>query len=235
MGDARNPTEWRETHFRIEGPAVLGLRAAFLTDWRDTDHPITAADIEIDVPGAVGATTLAVVDGSAQIGVNDAERVLEALFSAAQNRIAIQTPYFNPTEAIIDGIIDARRRGVDVDVLLPGPHIDKRISAVVAQDCYYPLIDEGVRVWVYQPTMMHVKAMLVDDEIAVIGSVNVNRRSVEKDEEVAVVVRDRDIGAELSAHFEQDIAASIPVSREDGPSIVERAVAVMSKPIRAEM
>ena len=233
-GDARNPQEWRDTHFRITGPAVLGLRAAFLTDWRDVGHPIDEADIEVEPPSEAGDVTVGVVDGSAQIGYNDAERVLEAVVAAAQSRIIIQTPYFNPTEELIDALVQARRRRVEIDVLLPGPHIDKRVSAVVAQDNYLPLIDEGVRVWLYQPTMMHVKTVIVDDDFAMVGSVNINRRSVEKDEEVALLIIDQGIVADLYSHFETDVERSEPVAKQEDPSLVERAVAKAVRPIDSE-
>ena len=234
-GNASNPDEWRDTHFRVEGPIVLGLRAAFLTDWRDAGHRITRADIDVAPPHRAGEVRAAVVDGSAQIGFNDAERLLEAVVAAADHRIILQTPYFNPPPELIENLIDARRRGVDVDILVPGPHIDKRISAAVAAEHYYPLVDEGIRVWVYQRSMMHVKAVLVDDELAVVGSVNVNRRSVEKDEEVALVVLDRAIVAELTAHFDEDVAASTPVTHGEDPSLAEKALAKVTKPIRSEM
>ncbi len=208
QGDARNPSEWRDTHFGVEGPAVMGLRAAFLTDWRDLGQPIDHADIDVDKPAAMGSSRVAVIDGSAQIGFNDAERVLEALIAAAENRIMIQTPYFNPTDELIDMLIEARRRRVEVDILLPGPHIDKRISEVVAEERYARLLEDGVRVAIYQPTMMHVKAVLVDGAAALVGSVNVNRRSVEKDEEVGLVVFDPEVTAKLEQHFHEDLAAS---------------------------
>lgn len=233
-GDARSPSEWRDTHFRITGPAVLGLRAAFLTDWRDVGHKIDEADIAVDPPPTTGDVTLGVVDGSAQIGFNDAERLLETLIAAAEERIVIQTPYFNPTDELLEALMAARRRRVEIDILLPGPHIDKRVSAIVAQDNYQPLVDEGIRVWIYQPTMMHVKAVLIDDELAMIGSININMRSVEKDEEVAVVVLDRDIVAELYAHFEDDRDRSEPVSHGESPSLVEKVVAKAVRPIISE-
>lgn len=234
MGDARHPDEWRDTHFRIEGRAVLGLRAAFLTDWRDVGHRIDHADIAVDPPDDSGDVTVGVVDGSAQIGYNDAERVLEAVIAAACERIVIQTPYFNPTEELMTALIEARRRRVDIDILLPGPHIDKRVSAVVAQDNYLPLIDHGIRVWIYQPTMMHVKTVLIDDEFAMIGSVNINRRSVEKDEEVALLVIDPEVVAELHNHFTEDMAHSEAVTRQEDPSLVERVVAKAIRPINSE-
>lgn len=234
-GNARHPEEWRDTHFRITGPAVLGLRAAFLTDWRDVGHRIDAADIAVTPPAEHGGAKLAVVDGSAQIGYNDAERLLEAVIAAAEKRIVIETPYFNPTEELVTALVEARRRRVEVDIVLPGPHIDKRVSAAVAQEHYYPLVDEGVRVWIYQPTMMHVKAVLIDDELAVVGSVNINRRSVEKDEEVALLVLDDGVVAELYEHFEHDREHSRPVARDDSPSVVERVVAKAMRPIISEL
>ncbi len=234
-GDARNPDEWRETHFRIEGPAVLGLRAAFLTDWRDTGHRIDRTDIDVTVPLPAGDMEVAVVDGSAQIGVNDAERLLEALVAAAERRIVIQTPYFNPTDELVEALREAQHRGVEIDILLPGPNIDKQISFVMAKYRYHPLVEDGIRVWIYQPTMMHVKAMVVDDEIAVVGSVNFNRRSVEKDEEVALVVNDRRVVATLLEHFEEDREASVPACDEGPPTITERALARLVWPIRREL
>ncbi len=234
-GDARNPSEWRDTHFEIRGPAVLGLRAAFITDWRDTGHRIDIADIDVDKPEECGSTKLAVIDGSAQIGVNDAERAIEALVAAAHRSIRIQTPYFNPTDELVGLLIEARRRRVEVDLVVPGPHIDKRVSRIVAKDNYASLVDHGVRVWEYQPTMMHVKAMLVDGVAAMIGSVNVNRRSVEKDEEVAVITLDPDVVSTLMAHFDDDVAASLPmVGTRAEPSLSERLVAKLLLPVRRE-
>lgn len=235
-GEARNPSEWRDTHFRIEGPAVLGLRAAFLTDWRDLDRAIDADDIDASRPAAPGSSIVGVVDGSAQIGFNDAERALEALVAAAEQRIAIQTPYFNPTDELIELIIDARRRGVVVDILLPGPHIDKRVSEVVAEERYAPLLDHGVRVFIYQPTMMHVKAVLIDGVAAFVGSVNINRRSVEKDEEVGLLILDPAICSELEDHFDADREASEPATKSgvEHRRWTRKLVATVLRPARRE-
>lgn len=234
-GDARNPDEWRDTHFRIEGPAVLGLKAAFLADWRDCGHRIGRDDVTIGRPVEAGNTPLAVLDASAHIGFNTAERLLEALVASAQQTIKIQTPYFNPPDELVDAIQEARRRGVAVDILLPGPHIDKGISSIVALERAQPLIHEGVHVWEYQPTMMHVKAVLVDDVVSLIGSVNFNRRSVEKDEEVAVVAIDPELTRELTADFEKDLSHSLPLAGTAArPKPWHRLLTTLLRPLRRE-
>lgn len=234
-GDARDPSEWRDTHFRIEGPAALALRAAFLTDWRDCGHVVERMDLDVPDPDRVGAEEVAVIDASAQIGFNNAERAVEALIAAARDRILIATPYFNPPEELRTLLKSAIDRGVEVDVLVPGPHIDKRICDVVAESHFATLVGHGVRVWRYQPTMMHVKAILVDGAMSLVGSINVNRRSMEKDEEVAIAVNDARTTSILEAHFREDLERSQLASSTLRPPLLRRLVAALLRPIRAEM
>ena len=234
-GDAGGPDEWRETHFKIEGPAVLALKATFLADWRDTGHRIDASDVgERDVRSD-GDSLVAVVDASANIGFNAAQRVLETLVIAAEQRILIQTPYFNPAPALVELLQEAVRRGVEVDIMVPGPNIDKRVSAVVAEEMYEPLLDFGVRVWIYQPTMLHTKTFLVDGVLSFVGSVNINRRSVEKDEEAAVAILDPNVTGILEGHFREDVQLSEPASMgQSGRPIQRRLAAKILRPIRKE-
>lgn len=233
-GDARGPSEWRDTHFRIEGPAVLGLRAAFLTDWRDCGHVLEAGDVTIPPPQPAGDVELAVLDGSAQIGFNNVERAYEALIAVASERILIQTPYFNPVAGLSDLLIAAVNRGVEVAILIPGPHVDKRVSLIPAEDAFIPLVEAGVQVWVYQPTMMHAKALLVDGKMSLIGSVNFNRRSVEKDEEVAVAVPDPTLTQKLEADFWEDVRQSKPIEAGMTRPLRRRIASFLLRPINRE-
>lgn len=234
-GDARKPSEWRDTHFRIEGPGILELKATFLTDWRDTGHPIDLTDVRVESPPEAGEVELAVIDASAQIGYNDAQRALETLIAAAQRRIALQTPYFNPNDEVNDLLKEALARGVDVDILVPGPHIDKRISDVMAQEMYLPLLEEGARVWRFQPSMMHVKCLMVDSALSLVGSVNINRRSTEKDEEVGVAFIDAHVTATLEEQFDDDISRSLPADRDGDRKGGGAITAKLLKPFKKEL
>ncbi|MBW3667310.1 MAG: cardiolipin synthase B [Actinobacteria bacterium] len=235
-GDARDPGEWRDTHFKLTGPAALALRATFFTDWRDCGHVIESFDLEAPTPERSGRREVAVIDASAQIGFNGAERAIEALVTAARSRILIATPYFNPPEELRTLLKSAIDRGVEVDVLVPGPHIDKRICDIVAETHFVKLVEHGVRIWRYQPTMMHVKATLVDGTMSLVGSVNVNRRSVEKDEEVAVAVNDAETTSILEDHYREDVAASeLSAPTAARIPVLRKLVATLLRPIRAEM
>lgn len=235
-GDARDPSEWRDTHFKVRGPAVLALRATFFTDWRDCGHVIEGHDLEVPPRSEPGRAEVAVIDGSAQIGYNGAERAIEALVASASRRILIATPYFNPPAELRALLKSAIDRGVELQVLVPGPHIDRRICDVVAQSQYVPLSKHGASIWVYQPTMMHVKAILVDGVLSMVGSVNVNRRSVEKDEEVAMAVIDEEITEVLETQFREDTAVSSPVTVSDQRiPLHRRLLTLLLRPIRPEM
>lgn len=235
-GDAADPSEWRDTHFRVEGPVVAGLRAAFLTDWRDVGRTIEPHDLDIAAESRPGSVKAAAIDGSAQIGFNDAERLLEAVLGGALEEVLLQTPYFNPTARITEVLRDALRRRVKVEIMLPGPHIDKRISQAVSADSVRPLVAEGALVWEYQPTMFHVKSVLVDGHFSIVGSVNVNRRSVAKDEEVALAILDRDITHRLRDQFESDKQRCEPHNPHvDERGKVEALAGRLMKPFHKEL
>ena len=235
-GDARNSEEWRDTHFLLDGPIAMGLKATFLTDWRDTGHAVNPSDADSKAVQKRGDVEVALIDGSVQIGYDDAERVLEALIAAAEQRILIQTPYFNPSDIVLDLLKAAMERDVEVDLLVPGPHIDKRVSKIMAEEMYIPLISMGARVWIFQPTMMHVKAFLVDSTISMVGSVNVNRRSMLKDEETAVVILNEEITQILEEHYREDIRRScLSEAEEPQRSVFHKILSKILKPVKQEL
>ncbi len=236
-GDADGPDSWRDTHFRVTGPAVDGLRAAFIADWKETGRPVLELAETLPPVEAIGDAPVAVVEDSARIGAGPSAVLLETLFARARKRIRIATPYFNPDDTIQQLLIGAARRGVPTEVIVPGPHIDKRVSAIAARERYRPMLRAGVDVYKYQPTMYHVKAVLVDDTAAFVGSVNINRRSLYKDEEVGMVVLDPGVVSTLNDHFDQDLERSERVheTRATLRGLAERAAELALRPLRPEM
>jgi len=205
-GDARTPNEWRDTHLRVRGPAVDGLRAAFVTNWAETGQPLFTDVDRFPEQPPVGDSVVQVVSSPSQQGWSVLCSALTALIACAQERLRISTAYFVPDEVFRDQLCGAARRGVQVDVLVPGPHMDKRVVQVAGQADYTDLLAAGVRIWQYQPTMLHTKVITVDGLVATVGSANFDQRSLRTNEEANVVVFDPRVVAELDSHFEEDLA-----------------------------
>jgi cardiolipin synthase A/B len=207
-GDARDEREWRDTHVRVVGPAVDGLAAAFAQNWAETGQPLAEEPDTFPDHGHPGGSVVQVARGSASVGWNDMSTVFRVMFEAATDRITLQTAYFAPDDTFQQLMIDAVARGVGVDVVLPGPHADKRVSQLTSEHIYECLVDAGVRIWAFQPSMMHAKILTVDGLAAVIGSANMNRRSLSHDEEVVLSVFDPAVARELESDFWADVDRS---------------------------
>jgi cardiolipin synthase len=133
------------------------------------------------------------VRGASEVGWSDISTLLLALLQLAKDRIRITTAYFVPDDELIGQLSAASDRGVKVEILLPGPHGDKRFVQLAGQAIYERLLEHGVRIWHYQPTMLHAKIMTVDGLVASVGSANFNARSTELDEEINLVALDPDL------------------------------------------
>ncbi|HET9730361.1 MAG TPA: phospholipase D-like domain-containing protein, partial [Acidimicrobiia bacterium] len=216
LGDARDENEWRDTHFQIRGPAVDGLRAAFLDNWAETDAELFDESVDRfpDQPKP-GTAVAQCVRGAAETGWSDIATLFRSLLQVAQERVRITTAYFVPDGELTRRLCAAAERGVDVEVLLPGPHADKRFVQLASEASYATLLRAGVRIWNFQPSMLHVKAMTVDGAVANIGSANFNSRSTQLDEEINLVVLDADLAATLDAQFEEDLQRSVEIHPDD--------------------
>lgn len=208
-GDAKNPSEWRETHFRIQGEAVSGLQAAFMENWIETMGflPIDP-DWENDhVRPSIqkNDTLIQCLRTSASVRWSDIIMLYQTLINIAQDEIRITTGYFNPNSNIIQLLMKAVERGVDVNIMMPGKHMDKKVAKLAGEDSFERLLNGGVKLWYYQKTMLHSKVITIDNKVSCIGSANFNHRSMLKDDEVNMVVIDEELAQELNTHFESDL------------------------------
>ncbi|GAC1596938.1 MAG: phospholipase D-like domain-containing protein [Acidimicrobiales bacterium] len=212
MGSASNPSEWRDTHFRVRGPAVDGLRAAFVDNWAETTGKLFDEGIDrFPLQPGDGTSCVQVVRGASEAGPSDIATLVHALLQLARRHIRITTAYFVPDPETKDLLCDAARRGVEVELLLPGPHADKRFVQLAGEADYEELLEAGVKAWYFQPTMLHAKIMTIDGIVANVGSANFNARSLSLDEEVNMLVLDRAVVTELNAHFDEDLQRAEPL------------------------
>lgn len=234
-GDARDEQEWRDTHFRCEGPIVDGLRAAFLDNWAETDPVLYEAGVDrFPEQPQPGQAVTQCIRGASETGCSDVATLLRTLLQMAEDRVRITTAYFVPDEELISRLCEAADRGVDVDILIPGPFADKRVVQLAAETSYARLLEHGVSIWNYQPTMLHAKIMTVDGHVANIGSANLNRRSFSFDEEINIVALEPGLIATLDDQFEEDLDRSVRIQprRWDGRSLTQRTVEQLVVPLR---
>ncbi|MEU3450776.1 phospholipase D-like domain-containing protein [Streptomyces thermolilacinus] len=210
-GDARNPAEWRDTHVRVRGPAVDGIAAAFAQNWAECHDELYDERDRFTEHAQHGTSVVQVVRGSASIGWQDMQTLIRVMLSSAEERFRLATAYFAPDRYFVDLLRATARRGVRVEILLPGPYTDQRASLLAGQAHYRDLLEAGVEIRQYQPTMMHAKVITVDRVASLIGSTNFNRRSMDHDEEVMLAVLDREFTATLDAHYDEDVARSTAI------------------------
>ncbi|WP_405497398.1 phospholipase D-like domain-containing protein [Streptomyces sp. NBC_00096] len=233
-GNARDEHEWRDTHVEVRGPAVDGIAAAFAQNWAEChDELFDDRDRFVD-HRPQGDAIVQVVRGSASFGWQDMQTLMRVMLESAEERFRLATAYFSPDTYFIELLCATARRGVEVEILLPGPHTDKRVCQLAGQHHYAELIACGVKIYQYQPTMMHAKVITVDHVAALIGSTNFNRRSLDHDEEVMLAVLDERFTAVLDGHYDEDVAVSelIQEGRWKRRPTLQRARELAVQPIR---
>lgn len=233
-GDARDANEWRDTHVQVRGPAVDGIAAAFAQNWAECHEELFDARDRFVAHRPHGEAIVQVVRGSASFGWQDMQTLIRVVLESAEERVRLATAYFAPDTYFIELLCAAARRGVRVEILLPGPHTDKRVCQLAGQQHYEALTACGVRIFEYQPTMMHAKVITADGVASLIGSTNLNRRSLDHDEEVMLAVLDEGFTATLDRHFDEDLKVSeqIEPGRWKRRAVVQRIREAAVLPIR---
>ncbi|MBD9724094.1 cardiolipin synthase B [Streptomyces sp. ID-01-6.2a] len=233
-GDARDETEWRDTHVEVRGPAVDGMAAAFAQNWAECHDELFDERDRFIEHRPQGGAVVQVVRGSASLGWQDMQTLMRVMVESAEERFRLATAYFSPDVYFVDLLCATARRGVRVEILLPGTHTDKRVCRLAGQHHYDELTACGVKIHQYRPTMMHAKVVTVDGVAALIGSTNFNRRSLDHDEEIMLAVLDEEFTRTLDAHFEADLASSDPIrpGRWKRRSLLQRAQEAAVQPIR---
>lgn len=204
-GDARNPSEWRDTHFKIEGPAIQGIKSAFIENWIEAKDNLDLDLVEDHTHPEDGTALIQTVRTSSSVRWSDIVLLYQSLIKLAQKRIWICTAYFNPDQAMVDLLCERSKEGIDIKIMIPGNHTDQQITKIIAEDSFEALLKAGIEIYYYTKTMLHAKVVLVDDELSCVGSANFNQRSMLKDDEINLVLIDKDINKELSEHYEEDL------------------------------
>jgi cardiolipin synthase len=212
LGDARNPNEWRDTHYRIEGPSVGAFQAAFAENWLETAGETLQGEKFYPPPEPAGALSAQLILSSQPNGSEDMELMMLAAIAAAKDHLRIGMAYFVPDEIALQQILDARKRGVAVDVIVPNSLTDVPIVRKGSRHFWGELLEAGVRIYEFQPTMYHPKLLIVDDVWASFGSTNLDERSLRLNDEASLNVYGRDFAQTQIDLFNEDLKRSRQIS-----------------------
>jgi cardiolipin synthase len=213
-GNVKNTHEWRDSMTRLTGPAVAGVQAAFASNWvYCTGEVIAGPRFYPQVNPSPGPAALALASSP-----SDAQQPIRLLFWLsfinARRRLWICNSYFIPDSRLRTAVVERAREGVDVRVLVPGNHTDAVPVQLAGRSYYEELLAAGVRIFEFQPSMMHAKTVLADDAWSIVGSANMDERSMELNEENVVGIADRDFARAIAEGVEGDVARSKEVDLE---------------------
>jgi cardiolipin synthase A/B len=237
-GNAQDPDHWRDTHVRVRGPIVRGLQGAFAENWLEATGEVLAGPHHLpDLEPVDDGEPMQVVRSTAGVGDTEVEALYFLAIASARRSLELTAAYFAPRPAFIEALCDAAGRGVDVKVLVPGPHIDKDFVRVAGRSAYAQLLGCGVRIWEYQPTMLHAKTMVVDGAWSSVGSVNFDNRSFQLHDEATLCVQSEAFAARLSRQFARDLEVSdeMDAERWDGRPRRHRAQERALRLVRREL
>ena len=216
LGDGRHAGQWRETNVRFQGPAVGALQAAFASGWAETKGELLTGDmffppIAFEEEGNINA---GLMHSLPTIGSTPAERFIALTIAGARETLYISNSYFVPNDDFCALLVTAVKRGVDVRILTVSDVTDVKTTWYAGRALYEKLLEGGVKIYEYQPSMMHSKTIVVDGVWATIGSMNFDNRSIAFNNESQIVALDEKFGQQMNEIFLEDLKYSEEIMLE---------------------
>jgi cardiolipin synthase A/B len=217
LGDGHHEDQWRETNVRFEGPTVAALQAAFAAGWAESTGELLTGDMFFPKSSFadVGDVQAGMMHSIPSTGSTPAERFLALSIAGARKSLYITNSYFVPGENFMQLLLRAAKRGVDVRVLTVGDKTDVKTTWYAGRTYYEKLLEGGVKIYEYQPTMIHSKCVVVDGMWSDIGSMNFDNRSLSFNNESLLLALDRRIGAQMDSIFMDDLKWSKEIKLDE--------------------
>lgn len=213
-GQAQDPKHWRDNHYRVEGPVVAELQSAFLDNWLRTNGGVLHGNDYFPPLASVGSLKAQTFKSSAKGGSESARLMYLMSISSASKNVRLANAYFVPDKLAVDTFVESAKRGVRIEIIVPGRHIDQQAVRRASRNLWPKLLQAGVRIYEYGPTMFHCKYMIVDDIWVSVGSSNFDSRSFKLNAEANLNVLNSNFAAEQTRVFEQDKANSKEITLE---------------------
>ena len=211
LGDGKHKDQWRDSNARFEGPSVMGLQAAFAAAWAECTGELIAGDTFFPKKAFTtmdGGMQAGIFFASPTTGSTPAERFIALSIASARRTLYVTNSYFVPDDDFRRMLVDAHKRGVDVRILTVSKETDVKTTWWAGRSRYEELLKAGVRIYEYQPAMMHSKTFIVDSMWGSIGSMNFDNRSLAFNNESSFVFLDAPFGAQMDSTFADDLTRS---------------------------
>ena len=210
----RGKKPWRDTMARVTGPVVSSIQGVFAENWVECRGEILCGPQYFPELSPAGAMSTLIIKSSPADRATACRVAFQMLVESAEKRIRIATPYFLPDRSLRQAFIATAKRGVAIDIIVPGSHTDQRWVRLVSRRKYNELLREGIRIYEYRAGMTHAKTLTVDGLWAVLGTTNFDNRSFEHNDEVNVAIRDEGMACRLTADFVRDLTCCEEVTLE---------------------
>jgi cardiolipin synthase len=215
-GHAQDPSHWRDTHYRVEGPVVAQMQAGFEDNWIKVTGEVSHDEHYFPVLESQADGEKAQMFLSSPAGGSENMEIMYLLaITAAERSILLEAAYFIPDELTAQALLAARERGVHVEIIVPGPVNDAKITRYASRNEWGPLLAVGILIREYQPTMFHCKVLVVDGYFTSVGSTNFDERSFRLNDEASLNVLGARFAARQTALFDADRALSRPYTMEE--------------------
>jgi cardiolipin synthase len=236
-GNAQDPEHWRDSHYRVEGPVVAQMQAAFNDNWIKTTGLVLNGPEYFPPLEVSGDMDTHVFIASPASGSESMHLMYLLAIAAAEHSIDLAASYFVPDELIIEALLAARGRDVVVRILVPGPHIDSDTVRLRSKAAWGRLLTAGIEMHEYQPTMLHTKLLVIDKEFVSVGSTNFDPRSFRLNDEASLNIYDHGFAEQMSSVFEADLGSASPYTLEmwDGRPLREKVAEKLLWPIRSQL
>jgi cardiolipin synthase len=211
-GRGQDPEHWRDTHFRVEGPVVAQMQSVFIDNWTKASGEVLHGPAYFPPPAKVGDEMAHVFSSSPTGGAESMQLMYLMAITAAEQSIDLASAYFVPNGLTRAAMVKALQRGVRIRIIVPGPYTDADTVSNASRASWGELLEAGAQIHEYQPTMYHVKSLILDDRMASVGSTNFDNRSFRLNDEANLNVYDEAFAAEQTRIFEADLRKSKPVT-----------------------
>jgi cardiolipin synthase len=237
QGHADSLEHWRDSHFRLEGPAVAQMQSVFMDNWLKSKAVLLDTDVYFPALKKRGDTIAQVFKSAPGEGSDSVQLMFLISIAAADKNIRIASAYFVPDDRTLSTLEDAAKRGVKIEIIVPGKEIDQTVVRKASRALWGDLLKAGVKIYEYQPTMFHCKVMIVDDIWVSVGSTNFDNRSFELNDEANLNIYDNKFAREQIGVFEKDKEQSTEITYQAWKHrpIIERMVEHFSSWFRSEM